>query len=142
MAILMPPQKSTIKPEDVQSRLARYVFSCERPKIDAAKSQEKRQEEARRGQLFWVTASGFLKLREIPGGIRSELTARTPETTFRMSPATKVTADIRNFGDKLLVTAAITIPGISGRPNSEKTIDVTHAIEQSIDSTPGKRQML
>jgi hypothetical protein len=89
MAILMPPQKSTIKPEDVQSRLARYVFSCERPKIDAAKSQEKRQEEARRGQLFWVTASGFLKLREIPGGIRSELTARTPETTFRMSPATK-----------------------------------------------------
>ena len=80
----------------------------------------RRNDRRRRGEARAVVLGDrfrvSIKLREIPGGIRSELTARTPETTFRMSPATKVTADIRNFGDKLLVTAAITIPGISGRP--------------------------
>jgi hypothetical protein len=149
-SVPVPQPVKQIKPEEMRSRMTKYIFSCERPQIDGSRPREESLAEARRwaviiGDTFGVS----IELIDIPNGIRSEITPKTTEASIRMGAVTKITTDVRDTGDGLLVVAELVIPepyGTLGKlmpiALGEKTSEITNIIEQSIGLQAGKCQML
>ncbi len=146
-----PKQPQSFDGANLQSRAAKYIFSCPVPPDTDKRSREEILAEIKaialaRGETFGVSIEIF----EIPQGIQLEITPKTQEAVIRMAGVSKVVFEIRRAGAELLVVALMELPeplGLVGRlmpidPASEPSMKWKNMVERMVGAPKGKCAIL